>query len=317
MRLPAVLLTAFAVAACTPAAGENLSTPATSTPATSVQAMAQASARPAAGETSAPTAAAKPTPTPTFTVTDSSSATPTPTLTPTPTPTSTATRTPSPQPTVTTATVAPVPAGSYVLGDSISLAAAPALSRLGYRVTGRVGQAISTTYLATYLASADAQAAPAWVLILGTNNRGDAADVSRLPDWLQTIRSLRTPGAKQHVYWVTPHRPDAYSGGLSGFSLDAFNAALAEAAASYRWLDVLDYDTVARAHPEWFAGDGGHLHPDEAGQQALAELLAGPDARPAATPGAITELDRTGAGPPTSTLTPEQEYFQGYEFSND
>ncbi len=210
----------------------------------------------------------------------------------------------------------PAPVGSFVLGDSISLSVAPMLSRLGYPVTGRVGQTITSDFLRQHLASSTAQDAPAWVIVLGTNNRGDDADIARLEEWLSTVKDLRTGRPRQHVYWVTPHRPDEYNGSLRDHDLGAFNDALRAAAAERRWLHVLDFTTPAGENPEWFAQDGGRLHPGEEGQAALAALIAGPDAPLADQPRAITEL--TWPTPePTLDLTEEQELYQDLEFSNE
>jgi hypothetical protein len=181
----------------------------------------------------------------------------------------------------------PAPVGSFVLGDSISLSAGvgPVLARLGYPVMGIVGQSASDTYLRTHLSGATAQAAPAWVIALGTNNTADPADVSRLAGWLETIDSLRSPGARQRVYWVTPHRPPSYIGSKSRWTMDAFNAELKRLDAAYGWFRIIDYDAVARLHPEWFEQDTAmHLHPDGNGQGVLVALIAGPDAVPVEIP---------------------------------
>lgn len=200
----------------------------------------------------------------------------------------------------------PAPVGSFVLGDSISLSVAPTLSRLGYPVTGRVGQPITTEFLRQHLASSTAQSAPAWIIVLGTNNRGDETDIARLDDWLATIKDLRSGRPRQQVYWVTPHRPAEYRGGLREYDLDPFNDALDAAAQERRWLHVLDFSAMADLHPEWFAQDGGRLHPGDDGQAALAALIAGPDAAPADQPRAITELSWP-TPTPTPTPTPESE----------
>lgn len=200
--------------------------------------------------------------------------------------------------------VDPAPVGAFVLGDSISLSVAPLLSRLGYPVTGRVGQTVNSDFLRQHLASATAQSAPAWVIVLGTNNRGDETDIARLDEWLATIKGLRNGRPRQHVYWVTPHRPDEYNGSLRDYDLDAFNQALKSAAAERRWLHVLDFSALAEEHPEWFAQDGGRLHPDEAGQEALAALIAGPDAPLAEQVRAITTLTW-----PTPEPTEEPDEF--------
>lgn len=178
----------------------------------------------------------------------------------------------------------PAPVGSLVLGDSIALSAAPQLTRLGYPVVGIVGRSATDSYLREHLTTPLAQQAPAWVIVLGTNNRGDDADVARLAGLVGLIDSLRTPGARQRVFWVTPHRDPRYAGGLAGWSLDAFGAELHRLAGEHRWLRVIDFAATARQHPEWYDADAGRLHPDVRGQDVLAALIAGPDAAPAAIP---------------------------------
>ena len=196
----------------------------------------------------------------------------------------------------------PAPLGSFVLGDSISLSVGSALARLGYPVLGVVGQSASEAYLRTNLAGPTAQAAPAWVIVLGTNNTADPADVARLAGWVDLVDSLRTPGAKQKVYWVTPHRPPAYVGSKSTWNLDAFNAELRRLDAERGWLRVIDFDAVAKAHPEWFDQDTAmHLHPDANGQGVLVALIAGPDAVPVEIPAPLF------TGPPTSSAEPVPE----------
>lgn len=212
-----------------------------------------------------------------------------------------------------------VPVGSFVLGDSISLSVAPALSRLGYPVTGRVGQSASDEYLSAQLSTPTAQEAPAWVIVLGTNNRGDETDLERLDGWLRTIRAARSGKPRQPVFWVTPHRPEEYSGGMSTHTLDAFNEALREEARLRPWLHVLDFATLAEQNPQWYALDGARLHPDEEGQQALVTLIAGADAPFATSPAPITEIPRPTPKPssdaPADQSRPEPE-FTDMEFTN-
>lgn len=211
----------------------------------------------------------------------------------------------------------PAPVGAFVLGDSISLSIAPALSRLGYPVTGKVGQSASTAYLSEHLSSAEAQSAPAWVIILGTNNPGDPQDVDRMREWMRTIREKRTKGARQDVYWVTPHRPEAYTGGMSDWTLDDFNARLRELAASREWLTVLDFATTAGSNDQWFEQDGTHLHPDADGQAHLVELIAGPDAAPADSPAPVTTIAPPEPSPTASPNDDDAAFYSEFEFSND
>ncbi|MCF8536701.1 MAG: hypothetical protein K9G24_01945 [Candidatus Nanopelagicales bacterium] len=203
----------------------------------------------------------------------------------------------------------PAPVGAFVLSDSIGLSIAPTLSRLGYPVTGRVGQTASTDFLRTHLTSDIAQQAPAWVIVLGTNNRGDETDVMRVEEWLTTIRQLRSGKPRQHVYWVLPHRPDTYTGGMSTHTLDEVNAELVAAAAEFRWLHVLDFASQAAVNPQWFEQDGGRLHPDLDGQQVLIDLIAGVDAPPASSPARVTVIPIPTPKPSTSVSSEDGEEF--------
>jgi lysophospholipase L1-like esterase len=202
-----------------------------------------------------------------------------------------------------------------VLGDSISLSVAPVLSRLGFDITGRVGQSASVEYLRTHLSSPEAQAAPTWVIMLGTNNRGDENDLANLRSWIREIRTARDGRPRQHVYWVTPHRPDEYDGGMSTHTLDALTDALRAEAARRPWLTVLDFDLLAREHPEWFAQDGARLHPNTDGQAALVDLIAGAGAPEVESAGAIVEIPLTTPAPRAPEPQDEPE-FPAEEFTN-
>ncbi len=90
------------------------------------------------------------------------------------------------------------------------------------------------------------------------------------------------------------------SGRSPGWTLDAFNAELKRLDAAYGWLRVIDYDAVARLHPEWFEQDTAmHLHPDGNGQGVLVALIAGPDAVPVEIPAPLY------SGPPQPGPEPE------------
>lgn len=225
----------------------------------------------------------------------------------------------SPTPTVSATPLAAEPSaappGSFVLGDSISLSIAPALSQLGYDIIGKVGQSASVEYLRTHLASPTAQEAPAWVIMLGTNNRGDENDLADLRSWIREIRTAREARPRQHVYWVTPHRPDEYDGGMSTHTLDALTDALRAEAARRPWLTVLDFDALAQEHPEWFAQDGARLHPDADGQAALVDLIAGPGAPTAASAGSIVEVPRPTPSP-SAPEAADEPVFPAEEFTN-
>ena len=205
---------------------------------------------------------------------------------------------------------APAPVESLILGDSISLGIADALSTYGYPVIGLVGQSATSGYLREHLSSDLAQAARTWVIVLGTNNSGSPEDVAQLPDLIALIDSLRTPGAKQQVRWVTPHRPPTYIGTKTAYNLDAFNAELSLLAMSHRWLRILDFDAQAKAHPEWFDEDTAmHLHPNADGRAALVALITGPAPRPAASRAPVID-----AGATAVEATEEPEVFDNSTF---
>jgi hypothetical protein len=317
MRLTVLLAaTAVALSACTAAQGTPQLTGGATSPTPGLPSRpVSPSAAPTPPAVATPTTVATPSALPAARPPEPSPSAEDPTQAPSPTqtpgPTHTPTPTASPTPAVSSlidpaALGGPAPEGAFVLGDSISLSAGigPVLARLGYPVVGRVGQSASDAYLTEHLSSLTAQLAPAWVIELGTNNRGDAVDVARLSHWVDLVDSLRTPGARQKVLWITPHRPAAYVGGSSAWNLDAFNAELSRLAGEHRWLRVLDFDVLAKEHPEWFDADAAmHLHPDAAGQAALVALVAGADPRPAATAASVTDAGNQ----PTADATPAPE----------
>ena len=175
-------------------------------------------------------------------------------------------------------TTQPAPVGSFVLGDSILLSpgVGPVLQQRGYLVAGTVGQGASSGYLTENLTTGEALTAPAWVIELGTNNSGDPATVAALEGMVDLIDELRDDVGPQHVYWVLPYRPAEYVGGMSAYSLDAFEAEIERLAKERTWLTALDFASAARANPQWFDADNAmHLHPDEVGQDYLLRLIAG------------------------------------------
>ncbi|MFN8170639.1 MAG: hypothetical protein U0R65_02095 [Candidatus Nanopelagicales bacterium] len=82
-----------------------------------------------------------------------------------------------------------------MLGDDL-LGVAPFLARLGFPVVGRVGQSVTEDYLRTYLSTPQAQSA-AWVLIVGTNNPGDPADVAGSATCSTSSTACATPRARR------------------------------------------------------------------------------------------------------------------------
>jgi hypothetical protein len=90
---------------------------------------------------------------------------------------------------------------------------------------------------------------------------------------------------------------------MSGWDLEAFGAELDRLAGERRWLEVIDFASTARLHPEWYDADAGRLHPDSRGQGVLAALIAGPDAVPVEIPAPLF------SGAPTPRPDPEPTTF--------
>ena len=78
------------------------------------------------------------------------------------------------------------------------------------------------------------------------------------------IAALQAAGV-QHILWLTLHVTPDHTSYL------AMNTAIEAAAAQDPALTVVDWNSYAGAHPEWFQGDGVHLTGD--GPRALANLL--------------------------------------------
>ena len=287
--LPVLLVAAAAaLTACTAAQGVTPAAPSTGVESPPVTPSPAASAFPST---------TPPPVTPSPTTVSPASTPPPPLLSPSASPTPTGVVDPA-------AVGTPAPVGALIVGDSISLSVANELSRYGYPVIGLVGQSASEGYLRMHLSTALAQAAETWVIVLGTNNSGSPDDVAQLDRLVDVVDGLRTPGAKQQVRWVTPHRPDAYVGGRSAYDLDAFNAELSRLATERRWLRILDFDSLARANPQWFDADTAmHLHPDQDGQDALVALITGPAPVAADTPAVV--IDAAPSTDPGDTVEPE------------
>jgi hypothetical protein len=99
---------------------------------------------------------------------------------------------------------------------------------------------------------------PIVVVVVGYNDPAPtfAASVD------SSIQALTAAGAK-HVIWLT----------LRGARVPypALNAVLRDAATRWPVIDLVDWDSVSAAHPEWFQTDGVHLLP--VGGVAMAHLI--------------------------------------------
>jgi len=105
---------------------------------------------------------------------------------------------------------------------------------------------------------------PRVVLIsLGTND--DPGTVLRFSGYVRD--AVRIAGPHRCVIWSTIVRPP-----YNGVSYDGYNTVLRRAARAYPNLRLLDWEGLARAHPQWFGSDG--VHPSADGYRARAAAVA-------------------------------------------
>jgi hypothetical protein len=102
------------------------------------------------------------------------------------------------------------------------------------------------------------------VLSAGTND-----DPGRVEGFARVVRTaLAIAGPNRCVIWSTIVRPP-----YAGVSYSGYNRALRSIARTHPTLHVLDWDTIARAHPSWFGADS--VHPSMTGYRARAAATAG------------------------------------------
>jgi lysophospholipase L1-like esterase len=100
---------------------------------------------------------------------------------------------------------------------------------------------------------------PYVVVSLGTNDGQDVAGFRA-----DVARVLRLIGPNRCVTWATIWR--------DGKPNDAFNEVLRDAARANRRVRLVEWAEMARAHPDWLAGD--HLHGNETGYRERARAVA-------------------------------------------
>jgi hypothetical protein len=171
--------------------------------------------------------------------------------------TTTTTTSPAPGSTPPTTAAAP-PAGqtdALAVGDSVMLGAQSALVQAmpGIRVDAKVGRQFDSLRDVVGWYAAEGLIPGPLVVHAGTNGTFTDADVDRLME-LAGDRKVLLVNAKVARPWQ-----------------DLVNQRLAAAAQRYPNAELVDWFSLASAHPEWFAGDGAHLRPD--GARAFAELI--------------------------------------------
>ena len=107
-----------------------------------------------------------------------------------------------------------------------------------------------------------------WVLALGTNDTADLAAGSNV-GLAERIRRMMSLAGGQPVLWVNV-KSLVTSGPYAEANMQAWNAALLRACASYP--DMRVYDWASAAEPRWFIPDG--IHYTSAGYAERARLIA-------------------------------------------
>jgi hypothetical protein len=165
------------------------------------------------------------------------------------------------------------------VGDSVLYDAAPVLSNYGFRSNAMVCRTMAQGIV---WLQRHAGALPGLVAVaLGTNG---AVTNSQLDQLLGLL------GPNRILALVTPHRGNyAYVPGLYRTAAQQYPGRI----------EVLDWDGISAAHPEWFAPDGIHLG-GTAGVNAFASMVAGSlSSAPAPVPAPQT----TPAAPPPTLQT--------------
>jgi hypothetical protein len=151
-------------------------------------------------------------------------------------------------------TTAPA-AGTVAVGDSVMLGAQGALYETmpGIRVDAKVGRQFDNVLAVVDWYVAEGLVAGALVVHAGTNGTFSDADLDRLMAAAGGRRVLLV-NAKVSRPWQ-----------------DLVNQRMAAAADRHDNAVLVDWFSLASAHPEWFAADGAHLRPD--GSRAFSELI--------------------------------------------
>ena len=179
------------------------------------------------------------------------------TTTTTTTTTTTVAGAPTTVPGATTTTVAP-PVGqtdAVAVGDSVMLGAQSALTTAmpGIRVDAKVGRQFGSVSDVVGWYASEGLIPGTLIVHAGTNGTFTDADIdtmmSRAGD-----RKVLLVNAKVSRPWQ-----------------DLVNQRMAAAADRHPNAVLVDWYSMASAHPEWFAADGAHLRPD--GARAYAELI--------------------------------------------
>lgn len=145
-----------------------------------------------------------------------------------------------------------------VVGDSVTIDAAPALDALipGCEVEADVGEQWSTGISVIEQLRATGQLGDEVVVALGTNGPVTAPMFS---DMMLALVGVR------RVVVVTDHAPDSWE--------EANNSLFKAEAPQFSTVRIADWDALAKANPGWFYSDGTHMPIGGAGAVAWAKLV--------------------------------------------
>jgi lysophospholipase L1-like esterase len=154
---------------------------------------------------------------------------------------------------------------ALVLGDSLALGTKPYLPNLlpGWRLRQVVDIGFHTTEGVKQVRAYGSSLPHYVVLSLGTND-----DPRLVSGFRSSIRSvMAAAGPERCVVWPNIVRPPAV-----GTTYAGYNRALAAEGRARANLLVVDWVSLARAHPEWLRKDGVHVN--AAGYKARAAAIA-------------------------------------------
>jgi hypothetical protein len=170
--------------------------------------------------------------------------------------TSTSVALPLPVPTTTTTTAPPQADHYYFLGDSVMVGIKPMLlakfptAAVNAKVGRQFGEGES---IVRFLESKSQLPTTRMVVMLGANGPIDE----------RAVRDMVARTGPDRIYFVNVHTARRW-GPPNTARLGALSAELG--------FKVIDWASLAKAHPEWFRDDG--THPSAPGRQALADLIA-------------------------------------------
>lgn len=146
-----------------------------------------------------------------------------------------------------------------VIGDSVTVAAQPALENLlpGIIVDGAVSRSVKAFAAIAEQYQLRNELRPYVVIALGTNAAITAQDVESI---------LTIVGEERKVVFVTASAPEYATW------VPIANATMRSFAAQYPdRIVIADWEAIALSHPEYLAGD--KIHPDSEGGQLFADAI--------------------------------------------